>query len=157
MTSTLRRIPSRRRGPIDRYHLDRFRAPVSVIFGLILLGYSSYATVQYVHTFLLPVLPEVPIFALPLTIWIGVVVTIAITAGEWFTAETRWYWYAIPFVPDVFFTYMFTAPWVIRATEVHSNQATWAGMVAGAVTLVLAVLTAYFGEILLFGPRRQRG
>jgi len=102
-----------------------------------------------------PLLGEVVWLGAPAGILIGIAVTAIIITGELALFEAGW-WYAVPFIPDVFLTYAFTYPWVETLIVANSAAAAWAVPLSVGVSLFIAVAVAYGGELLLLGKRRRR-
>jgi hypothetical protein len=145
--------------PIDRRRLDTFRKPFRILFGAVFLGYTGYAVALWVHEFTAPVVGPAVVFSIPITYMLGFLAALLIMVAEWYLAESRWYWYAIPFIPDVWFTYDLTESWVRLFVDVHMAGEP-VGIIQGVtvgVSLLIAVVSARFGEILLFGKRRKDG
>jgi hypothetical protein len=143
--------------PIDRRHLESFRKPIRALFGILFLGYTGYAIAIWVYIFLQPVMGETALFMLPLPAILGILTAFGIMVAEWYTAGTRWYWYAIPFVPDVWFTYVFTEPWVRTLAQAHlAAQPVLLYWITLGASFTIALVSARFGEILLFGTRPWR-
>jgi hypothetical protein len=142
-----------RSAPFSRTTLRKAQRPLRLAVGLLLVAYSSVATILWVADFLAPVLPNQQWFGVAATLVVGFLINAAIIGGEWVLSESRWYWYALPFVPDVVFTYLFTAPWVTTLAEANSNGAPWTEPLAIGVSVAVATAVAYCGELLLFGRR----
>lgn len=141
--------------PFDRRYLDSAQTPLRVLLGVAFLAYSSIATVRLCAEFTRPLLGEAVWLGAPAGILIGIAVTAIIITGELALSEAGW-WYALPFIPDVFLTYAFTYPWVETLIVANSAAAAWAVPLSVGVSLFIAVAVAYGGELLLLGKRRRR-
>ncbi|NJL03544.1 MAG: hypothetical protein HC911_01235 [Chloroflexaceae bacterium] len=71
--------------PLDRPALDRARTPARAAFGLLLLAYSTIATVAVFDSFTAPLLAGVNLFGIDAGVLIGLVVAGIVTVGQWIT------------------------------------------------------------------------
>ncbi|NJL06346.1 MAG: hypothetical protein HC911_15855 [Chloroflexaceae bacterium] len=130
--------------PMDRAYLDRTRVPARGALGLILIGYSTIATVVYINTLLAPSIGNSSIFGLDAGVLIGLLIAAILTAGQWFSNGYNWFAYAVFLAPDVWITYEFTYPLL---APIVPDWAFW-------FAIAWAVFCARFGEALLLGKVR---
>lgn len=130
--------------PVDRVFLDRTRVPARGVLGLILIGYSTIATIVYIDSLLALSIGNSSIFGLDAGVLIGLVIAFILTAGQWFSNGYNWLAYLVFLAPDVWITYEFTYPFL---APIVPDWAIW-------LSLAWAVFCARFGETLLLGKVR---
>lgn len=131
--------------PLDRRALDRARTPARAAFGLLLLAYSTIATVVVFDGFTAPLLAGVNLFGIDAGVLIGLVVAGIVTVGQWITNGYNRLAYLTFLAPDATLTYWFTYPMLVQLLPVE---------LALALAALWAIVCARFGEVLLFGGVR---
>lgn len=140
--------------PLSRRHLDNARRPARILFGAAFVAYSSIGTIVGVQRDLAPALASRP-DAILLGYGIGFAVALVIFVAEVLLSEADRFWYTVVLLPDVWYTYHFSA-WIdalIRA-RFDADERVLAAM-SMLATALFALAVAYFGERLLFGKRRR--
>lgn len=140
-------------GPIPRKYLEHSRGPARVLFGLLFIVYSAAATVVYLSKDIAP-----------LTIWLdnrgyalgtyglSIAAAVLVIFLEWLTAGTHWYWPVL--AVDSWYTFWLTFPW-FSVLWIDRLQPDWLALgVAGGGSILIAIASAYLGELLLFGKRQ---
>jgi len=130
--------------PLDRQFVNRSRVPARAMFGLILIAYSSIATVMVIDALAAPSFGDRVLFGLDAGIAAGMLLAAILTFGQWVSNGYNWLAYLVFLAPDVWITFTFTLPFIEPLTP------NWAWL----VSLAWAVVCARFGEVLLLGRVR---
>jgi len=142
--------------PLDRAMLDTAANPVRVVFGILFLAWSWVSTVLILGRFLAPAITATPA-GVPGSAIAALVIALLVTGLE-FVSVGRWsvvYW-PVLLLLDAPFTMIQTHAWLsvlvrpyIAEMTAGTDGAIW------LVAFVCGIIAAIFGEILLFGKRRQ--
>lgn len=141
------------RAPLSRQDIDRSLPWLRLGLGALLIGFSAVTTVAGVQRDCGPLCDGsaegVPIWALA-----GLLVAGLISLGQWLTSE-RWpLIYAGLLLVDARYTQHIIGPPISALAAYHLDNAGLAWIVALVLSWVLALATARFGEVLLFGRRK---
>ncbi len=131
--------------PLDRQALVRSRVPARAAFGVLLVGYSTVATVVMMQQVAAPAL-AVHGWGSDVGIGIGLLLATILTAGQWISSGYNRLAYLAFLAPDVAITYWFSLPMLLAS--IPSEQ------LAMAAAALWAIICARFGEVLLFGGVR---
>lgn len=150
--------------PLDREWVDIARPWLRGLGGLLLVGLSSNAVIRGTAEFLRPLLVDDLgkaqllswlWFAIPVGLLWGMLAAIVVFVGQVICGEISLIGYLFFFVPDVAALVWWQLPgWT--ALIARGSPATQSIVVVAAlISVALAVVTAHYGEVLLFGPRRR--
>lgn len=145
--------------PLDRALLDSAASPMRVLFGALFLGWSWISTIIIVGRFLAPVLPGALFQVVGDSYAVAFGIAFLISAAE-FVSANRWppvYW-AVLLLLDAPFTSWQTHAWLALIVQAQNPQipiSTGVDVVIWIVSVVGGIIAAIFGELLLFGKRRD--
>lgn len=145
--------------PLSRSDLDRSLPWFRVLLGLVLITYSSVATIDGVRVDCGPLCAG-PISGLPVVIpvWIvlGVLVAVLMSVAEWLTSDRYMTIYAVVLLADARYSQSWLDDWILPLVTYHTQGSPLAWAIGLVVSWGLAILVARFGEVLLFGRRTKK-
>lgn len=145
------------RAPLDRNAIDRAAPWLRLLAGAGLIAWSSYTTVAGVGSDFAPILAGKMAFGMDATLVVGLLVALFLSLGEWLTSEHIPILYSALLILDARYTELQIGPWVDALVGYHLRGASqWVpGVVSFLLSWGLSLVIARYGEILLFGRRRQ--
>lgn len=144
------------RAPLSRADLDKSLPWLRLLIGALLIGFSTITTVAGVQADCGPLCGGLW-YGAPVWAVAGLLTALCISVGQWFTSE-RWpFIYAALLLVDARYTQRIIGPPIDMLAAYHMDGAPVAWIVALVVSWGLALATARFGEVLLFGRRKGDG
>jgi hypothetical protein len=154
--SRIQSRPMRDAAPLDRALLDSAASPTRVAFGILFLAWSWVSTVMIFGRLLSPSVTSAFIPGIPDSYLLAFGFALLVTASE-FVSAGRWpiaYW-PILLIADAPFTSYQTYQWLTAFIQPLTTISTAGAVGIGVVSLISGIVAAIFGELLLFGKRRQ--
>jgi hypothetical protein len=159
MTVESKPLVTPRRGlvaPLNRTHLDRAGPWLRLMIGLALIAYTGYTTVRGVAGDFAPLL-QGAIAGVPLTLIGGLGAAVFLSVGQWLTAGRHTIVYAVLLILDARYTQRQIGPAVAALAAFHLPRVdnTIVSVVSFLASWGVSLLAARYGELLLFGKRKQ--
>lgn len=156
MTVKSKPLASPTRAPLNRRDIDRALPWLRLLLGAGLIGFSAVTTVTGVRDDCGPLCAgawqSAPVWAV-----VGLGVAALISLGQWLSSGRWQLVYSVLLLIDARYTQKVIGPPIEALAAYHMDGAQVAWVVAAVVSWGLALLTARFGEVLLFGRRKGGG
>lgn len=141
------------RAPLSRRELDRALPWLRLLLGASFIGFSTATTVAGVRADFAPLLVG-DLYGVPAWVVAGLALALLVTLGQWGTSD-RWpLVYSGLLLIDARYTQRAIGPAIETLATYHSNGSGLAWVVALVVSWLIALATARYGEVLLFGRRK---
>ncbi len=141
------------RAPLSRHDLDRALPWLRLLVGAAFIGFSTVTTVAGVRADFAPLLVG-DLYGVPVWVVAGLALSLLVTLGQWGTSD-RWpLVYSALLLIDARYTQRAIGPAIETLAEYHSNGSALAWVVALVLSWLIALATARYGEVLLFGRRK---
>lgn len=152
---------ARSSAPLDRSIIDAVRPILRILLGLLLIGFSATSTIRIAADDLgtyFDLGNDVTLYLIEDRYWYAIVLALVIVIGELATGEANQRAYVAFLMVDS----VYTARGVFDGVSnifVAALGPSDTGIVAGVTlaiiaSVILGALVAYYGEIVLFGPRK---